>query len=103
MLLHKLHTLFCIVVAMMLTVVSAVHAEAPVRRTLCVWDLMGANGDTFAIMKDYRIAAAAWGIDLKLKSYSDEKIATEDFRVGQCDAAVITGLRAKPFNTFVGA
>ena len=103
MLLHKLHTLFCIVVAMMLTMVSVAQAETPVRRTLCVWDLMGANGDTFAIMKDYRIAAAAWGVDLKLKAYSDEKIATEDFRVGQCDAAVITGLRAKPFNTFVGS
>ena len=100
---QKLHALFCVVVAMMLTMVSAAQAEAPVRRTLCVWDLMGANGDTFAIMKDYRIAAAAWGVDLKLKAYSDEKIATEDFRVGQCDAAVITGLRAKPFNTFVGS
>ena len=98
---QKLHALFCVVVAMMLTMVSAAQAEAPVRRTLCVWDLMGANGDTFAIMKDYRIAAAAWGVDLKLKAYSDEKIATEDFRVGQCDAAVITGLRAKPFNTSI--
>jgi len=100
---QKLHTLFCVVIAMMLTMVSAVKADTMVKRTLCVWDLMGANGDTFAIMKDYRIAAAAWGVDIKLKSYSDEKIATEDFRVGQCDAAVITGLRAKPFNTFAGS
>lgn len=76
---------------------------AMVDRTVCVWDLMGANGDNFSLMKDYRIAAREWGVNIKLKAYSDEKIATEDFRVGQCDAAVITGLRAKPFNTFAGS
>jgi len=76
---------------------------APLQRTLCVWDLMGANGDNFSLMKDYRVAATEWGVNLKLKAYSDEKIATEDFRVGQCDAVVITGLRAKPFNTFAGS
>ena len=74
-----------------------------VDRTICVWDLMGANGDNFSLMKDYRIAAREWGVNVKLKAYSDEKIATEDFRVGQCDATVITGLRAKPFNTFAGS
>ena len=84
-------------------VASVVHADALVQRTVCVWDLMGANGDNYSLMKDYRIAAREWGVDVKLKAYSDEKIATEDFRVGQCDAAVITGLRAKPFNTFAGS
>ena len=84
-------------------VASVVHADALIQRTVCVWDLMGANGDNYSLMKDYRIAAREWGVDVKLKAYSDEKIATEDFRVGQCDAAVITGLRAKPFNTFAGS
>ena len=73
------------------------------KRTLCVWDLMGANGDNYSLMKDYRLEAKEWGVNLQLKAYTDEKIATEDFRVGQCDAVVITGLRAKPFNTFVGS
>ncbi len=82
---------------------SVAFADATTQRTLCVWDLMGANGDNYALMKDYRIAAAQWGVDLKLRAYSDEKIATEDFRVGQCDGAVITGLRARPFNSFTGS
>ncbi|MCB1660006.1 MAG: hypothetical protein KDI39_17440, partial [Pseudomonadales bacterium] len=73
------------------------------KRTLCVWDLMGANGDNYSLMKDYRLAAKEWNVSLQLKAYTDEKIATEDFRVGQCDGVVITGLRAKPFNTFVGS
>ncbi|HMU86214.1 MAG TPA: DUF6091 family protein, partial [Agitococcus sp.] len=90
----------------MATITSAEQTAAPtnmVDRTICVWDLMGANGDNFSLMKDYRIAAREWGVNVKLKAYSDEKIATEDFRVGQCDATVITGLRAKPFNTFAGS
>ncbi|MFO1391804.1 MAG: putative solute-binding protein [Agitococcus sp.] len=73
------------------------------KRILCVWDLMGANGDNYSLMKDYRLAAKEWNVNLQLKAYTDEKIATEDFRVGQCDGVVITGLRAKPFNTFVGS
>lgn len=77
--------------------------SAPLQRTLCVWDPMGTNGDNFSLMKDYRLAAKDWGVNLKLKAYTDEKIAAEDFRVGQCDAVVITGLRAKPFNTFAGS
>lgn len=89
------------------TVIQAEELEPTtipmIDRTICVWDLMGANGDNFSLMKDYRIAAREWGVNVKLKAYSDEKIATEDFRVGQCDAAVITGLRAKPFNTFAGS
>ena len=83
--------------------VSAAEESVLLNRTLCVWDLMGANGDNFSLMKDYRLAAKDWGVNFKLKAYSDEKIATEDFRVGQCDAVVITGLRAKPFNTFAGS
>ena len=53
-------------------VASVVHADALVQRTVCVWDLMGANGDNYSLMKDYRIAAREWGVDVKLKAYSDE-------------------------------
>ena len=93
-------SIFCL---LMISVRVSAAESALLNRTLCVWDLMGANGDSFSLMKDYRLAAKDWGVNLKLKAYSDEKIATEDFRVGQCDAVVITGLRAKPFNTFAGS
>ena len=81
----------------------SVAANAMVQRSLCVWDLLGANGETYNLMKDYRVAARAWGVDFTLRSYSEEKIAAEDFRVGQCDAMVVTGLRTKPFNGFTGS
>ncbi len=78
-------------------------AQAAVERSLCVWDLLGANGETYNLMKDYRVAAVAWGVNFNLQVYSEEKIAAEDFRVGQCDAVVMTGLRTKPFNPFTGS
>ena len=34
--------------------------------------------------------------------YTDEKIAAEDLKSGACDAAGITGLRAREFNSFTG-
>ncbi len=42
------------------------------------------------------------GIKLKLRAYSDEKVAAEDFKAGQCDAVLLTGTRARKFNRFNG-
>lgn len=74
-------------------------------QVICVWDPMGAQGDGFNTMKDYVIAAKAWGagVNITLKAYTDERVATEDFKAGQCDAVLITGLRARQFNQFVGS
>ena len=88
---------------MVCTAATTVVADELVQRSLCVWDLMGANGDNYALMKDYRLNAVQWGVDFKLRAYSEERVAAEDFRVDQCDAVVITGLRAKPFNSFTGS
>jgi hypothetical protein len=74
-----------------------------VRRKLCVWDIMGQNGEIFALMKDYQVKAATLGVDFELKGYVDEKVASEDFRVGYCDAVVLTGLRVRPYNAFTGS
>ena len=42
-------------------------ATAGESRTLCVYDPSGANGDAYATMKDYQVAASQWGVDFKLK------------------------------------
>ncbi len=75
-------------------------AQAAEKRTMCVFDIIGANGDIYNIMKDYKTAALGWGIDLELKPYTDEKIASEDLKAGQCDAAVLTGIRGRQFNSY---
>ena len=50
-------------------------------------------------MKEYRIAALGWGVDFKLKPYTDEKTAAEDFKAGQCDGVVLTGTRYVAFKS----
>lgn len=80
----------------------ASHALAA-KQALCVWDVAGTQGDVYNMMKDYRLAAARWGADLELRPYTDEKIASEDFKAGQCDAVVMTGLRGRQFNSFTGS
>ncbi|MDP2228224.1 MAG: DUF6091 family protein, partial [Moraxellaceae bacterium] len=78
-------------------------AMANPKQTLCVWDILGAQGDVYNMMKDYRLAAAKWGANFEMKPYTDEKIASEDFKAGQCDAVVMTGLRGRQFNAFTGS
>src|SRR5690554_7658286 len=81
---------------------SSVSAQAIEKRSLCIFDIVGQSGDTFNMMRDYRTAALAWGVDFDLKVYTDEKIALEDLKAGQCDAAAITGIRARSLNTYTG-
>lgn len=68
--------------------------------SICVFDPLGANGSLFNTMKDYRNVAFEWGVDLEPRAYTDEKIAVDDFKAGQCDAALVTGSRVRPFNKF---
>jgi len=76
-------------------------SELP-KRTFCVWDIVGKSGPIASNMEDYRLHAIDWGVDLQLKIYSDEKIASEDLKAGVCDGAAMTGLRAREFNSFTG-
>lgn len=77
-------------------------AQASVQR-LCVYDPVGSQGEAFNMMKDFKLTAAKWGANLELKPYTDERVAAEDFKAGQCDGAIMTGLRGRQFNQFTGS
>lgn len=77
-------------------------ADAPIKRSACVFDIAGASGDMYNLMKDYKTMAMGQGVDLSLKPYTDEKIAGEDFKAGVCDAVMMTGIRARNFNLYSG-
>lgn len=70
---------------------------------ICTWDILGQQGDATNMMKDYVLAARAWGVNLISKSYTNEGIAADDFKASQCDGALITGLRGRQFNQFTGS
>lgn len=84
--------------ALALTAASAAQAQK-----LCIYDPVGANGNAFAMAKDYALVAKTWGVNLELKAYTDERVAAEDFKAGQCDGVALTGLRGRQFNQFVGS
>nr|WP_282450514.1 putative solute-binding protein [Marinobacter xestospongiae] len=75
----------------------------PIERSFCVFDPVGANGPLFAITKTFQPVALREGIKLELRAYTDEKVAAEDFKAGQCDAVLLTGTRAREFNRFTGS
>ena len=58
---------------------SVVQADM-INRSFCVWDPIGANGPLFNVMKSAKPSAMKWGINLELKAYTDEKIASDDFK-----------------------
>jgi hypothetical protein len=70
--------------------------------TLCVYDPSGANGEVYLVAKDFRTEAASWGVNLKMKPYTDEQTASQDFKAGKCDGVLITGTRARLFHRFSG-
>jgi hypothetical protein len=86
--------------ALSLAAVTAHSAQAAEQQTLCVFDVIGANGPLFNMMKDFKASALEWDVDLKLRAYTDEKIASDDFKAGQCDGVLLTGVRARPYNKF---
>lgn len=72
-------------------------------RTLCVFDPVGASGMIVQQFQDYVIWSRGQGIKFKLRTYTDEGVVTKDFKAGRCDAAGLTGIRAKQFVDFSGS
>lgn len=90
----------------MVAALAALFSVTPVMaapQKICVYDPVGTQGEAFNMMKDFRLTAAKWGADLELKAYTDERVAAEDFKAGQCDGAIMTGLRGRQFNQFTGS
>ncbi|MFZ5722497.1 MAG: putative solute-binding protein [Pseudomonadota bacterium] len=95
--------LFASTLAALALAIAASPAAAELsKRSVCVFDIVGTHGDLFNAMKDFRIEAMKWGTDLELRPYTNEKIASEDFKAGQCDAVVMTGLRTRGFVPYAG-
>ena len=88
-----------LVTAGLMATTSATQAK----QVMCVFDLVGKNGDVFTLMKDYQLAAKNWGADLELKVNSNEAVIAEDFKEGKCDGVSITGMRGGQLNPCTGS
>jgi hypothetical protein len=92
-------------VAAALAALAATAAAAPPKPAVkaCVFDLMGSQGENYALARDFTLEAKREGINMSLVPHINEAIAYEDFKAGQCDAVFITNLRARQLNRFVGS
>ena len=90
-------------VAAVTVLAASVSVQANAANKICVFDILGAQGDAYGLMKDYALAATKMGAAVDLKAYTDERTAAEDFKAGQCDGVLLTGLRGRQFNNFTGS
>ncbi len=73
-----------------------------VKRTLCVWDPIGSNGPYANLMRSMKTKSLKWGVQLKISAYTNESVASNDFKAGQCDAVSITEISSRAYNSFTG-
>jgi len=84
-------------------VLASTLALPAAAQKLCVYDLLGTAGDMNNMAKDFAVHASREGVKLEVKSYTDERVATEDLLAGQCDALMATGFRTRRFNSVAGS
>jgi hypothetical protein len=87
--------------ATLISLACATVAQAG--QKICVYDLLGTSGDLYNMAKDYAVAMQKHGAAIELKGYTDERVASEDFRTGQCDGVIATAFRTRQFNAVAGA
>lgn len=77
--------------------------EKPFNISVCLFDILGKNGELYNRAKDLTLVARRWNVFIDLQVYTDERITAENFKAGQCDAATLSTLRARQFNKFIGS
>ena len=75
-------------------------ASAIETRLICIFDPVGNSGDMTSLIKDFKLRSLDWGVDLKLRSYTHESVIIDKFKAGQCDGALLTGIKSRIFNRF---
>lgn len=89
-------------VSLSASVIASAQAAQPMEANMCVFDPIGASGPLYQALEDYRAAALDWGAKLTFKTYTDERVAADEFKAGVCDLVNLTGVRARNFNSFTG-
>lgn len=83
--------------------IAGVNASSfKIERTICIWDPVGRAGPIFQAAQDQQTRMSEFGISIKLRPYTDESIVLADLKGNVCDAALISGMRARQLNRFSG-
>lgn len=72
------------------------------KRHICLWDLSGRSGPVYNAATNLRLDLLRYKIDVSLESYTNEGVLVASLKNGHCDAALMSGFRARNFNKFTG-
>lgn len=72
------------------------------KRRICIWDIGGRSGPIFTAAQDQKTELMTLGIEVDMEAYTSESILAEELKAGRCDAAFMTGVKARTFNKFSG-
>ena len=82
--------------------VEPTHGKPRLSRRICIWDMLGREGPIFNAAMAQRERVLKFGIDLQMVPYTSETVIAEELKAGLCDAALMSGLRARQFNKYSG-
>jgi len=84
------------------TLCVSTTSYALVQKEFCIYDPVGKNGPSMTFYADLIPKAMTWGLDIKLNAYTDEKVASNDFKAGVCDAVFLTAILSRQYVPFGG-
>ena len=74
----------------------SVNAAALETKKFCMYDPVGKNGPAITFFSDLKAKAIAWGLDIELNAYTDEKVAANDWNGAVFAAAGLERINLKP-------
>lgn len=83
-------------------VMASSSAFALEKKKFCMYDPVGANGPAMTFFSDLKAKGIGWGMDIELQAYTDEKVASNDFKAGVCDVVFLTAILSRPYVPFGG-
>ncbi|WP_231878902.1 putative solute-binding protein, partial [Oleiphilus sp. HI0125] len=81
----------------------SVQSFALEKKKYCLWDPVGKTGPVVEFFSDLKPKALGWGLDLEFITYTDEKVASNDFKAGLCDAVHLTAILSRNYVPFAGS
>jgi len=73
------------------------------KRHICLWDLSGRSGPVYSGATNLRVDLLRYNIDISLEAFTNEGVLVASLKNGHCDAALMSGFRARQFNRFTGS
>ncbi len=73
------------------------------KRHICLWDLSGRSGPIYNGATNLRIYLLRYNIDISLEAFTNEGVLVASLKNGHCDAALMSGFRARHFNRFTSS